>query len=124
MAMADFNIDKFVELSKKVDLSDIDWDAVAKIGITDEEYRILRYMSDTEIHTIIYLRDLLAGHTAADPECTQFMACWVYEETHHGRALDRFMEACGRQAKSTSTRYQELTARFSWREELTGLLSR
>jgi hypothetical protein len=52
------------------------------------------------------------------------MACWVYEETHHGRSLDRFMEACGRQAKSTSTRYQELTSRFSWREELTGALSR
>jgi len=25
-------------------------------------------MADTESHTIIYLRDLLAGHTAADPE--------------------------------------------------------
>ena len=122
--MADFNIDKFVELSRKVDTSDIDWELVARVGITDEEYRVLRYMSDTEIHTIIYLRDLLAGHTAADPECTQFMACWVYEETHHGRALDRFMEAAGRSAKSTSSRYAELTARFSWREEMTGALSR
>jgi len=122
--MADFNIEKFVELSKKVDLSDIDWGAAAKVGITDDEYRILRYMSDTEIHTIIYLRDLLAGHTAADPECTQFLACWVYEETHHGRALDQFMTACGRQAQSTTARYQELTSKFSWREELTGALSR
>jgi len=122
--MAEFNIDKFVDLSKKVDLSDIDWDVVARVGITDDEYRILRYMSDTEIHTIIYLRDLLAGYTAADPECTQFMACWVYEETHHGRALDRFMEAAGRQPKSTSTRYNEVMTRFSWREEMTGALSR
>src|SRR5258706_446498 len=63
--MAGFDIEKFVSLSKAVDLSDIDWEEAARVGITDDEHRVLRYMSDTEMHTIIYLRDLLAGHTAA-----------------------------------------------------------
>lgn len=122
--MAEFNVDKFVELSKKVDLSDIDWEKAKEMGITDEEHRVLAYMADTEIHTIIYLRDLLAGHTAADPEVTQFLACWVYEETHHGRSLEKFMTVCGRPTGTTGARYQETTSKFSWREEVTGALSR
>jgi hypothetical protein len=120
--MADFDIERFVSLSKKVDLSDIDWEEAARVGITDDEHRVLRYMSDTEMHTIIYLRDLLAGHTAADAEVCQFMACWVYEETHHGRALDQFMAAVGRAPEQD--RYHQVTAKLSIREELTGVLSR
>src|SRR5262245_60861072 len=120
--MPDFDIERFVALSKKVDLSDIDWDEAARVGITDEEHRVLRYMSDTEMHTIIYLRDLLAGHTAADADVCQFLACWVYEETHHGRALDQFMTAVGR--PPAKDRYHEVTAKLSIREELTGVLSR
>jgi rubrerythrin len=96
--MAAFDIDRFVALSRAVDLSDIDWDEAARIGITDDEHAIVRYMADTESHTIVYMRDLLAGHTARDPEVTAFMACWAYEETHHGLALDRFLRAVGRPA--------------------------
>ena len=86
-----FDIDRFVDLSKAVETSDLDWDYIKRVGITPDEARILRYMADVESHTIIYLRDILSGHTASDPEITQFLACWVYEETHHGRALDRFL---------------------------------
>lgn len=119
--MAGFDIEKFVTLSKAVDLSDIDWEEAARVGITDDEHRVLRYMSDTEMHTIIYLRDLLAGHTAADSEVIQFLACWVYEETHHGRALDRFLAAVGR--APDKDRYNQVTAKFSFREEFTRVLS-
>ncbi len=120
--MADFNIERFLELSKRVDLSDVDWEACAKFGLTDDEHRVLRYMSDTETHTIIYLRDLLAGHTAADPEVISFLSCWVYEETHHGRALDKIMEAAGR--GPAADRYTTVTRNYTWREEITGALSR
>jgi rubrerythrin len=96
--MAAFDLERFLRLSRAVDLSDIDWEEAARVGITDDEHAIVRYMADTEINTIIYMRDLLAGHTARDPEVTSFMACWVYEETHHGLALDRFLRAAGRPA--------------------------
>ena len=96
--MATFDLARFLKLSRAVDLSDIDWDEAARVGITDDEHAIVRYMADTETHTIVYMRDLLAGHTARDPEVTSFMACWVYEETHHGLALDRFLRVVGRPA--------------------------
>lgn len=120
--MADFDIERFVSLSRAIDLSDVDWSECARTGLTDDEHRALRYLSDTESHTIIYLRDLLAGHTAADPEVMAFLSCWVYEETHHGRALDRVMAEAGR--PPPADRYRTVTARFSFREELTGALSR
>jgi hypothetical protein len=119
--MAEFDIERFVSLSRKVDLSDVDFDEAARVGISDEDHRVLRYMADTELHTILYLRDLLAGHTKHDAEVTQFMACWVYEETHHGRALDQFMAAVGR---GEASRYERIEARPTFREELTGVLSR
>ena len=91
-----FAIDKFLDLSKAVVTSDLDWSYIQEVGVTDDEARALRYMSDVESHTIIFLRDLLSGHTARDREITAFLACWVYEETQHGHALDKFLTACGR----------------------------
>jgi tRNA isopentenyl-2-thiomethyl-A-37 hydroxylase MiaE len=90
-----FDIERFLELSKAVDTSDLDWDYIRRVGVTDEEARALRYMADVESHTIIYLRDLLSGHTARDPEITSFLSCWVYEELNHGRAINKFLSACG-----------------------------
>jgi rubrerythrin len=95
VAMTDFALDRFLELSKAVQLDDLDWEEARCIGITATEARILRYMADTEAHTIIYMRDLLAGHSARDPEVTAFLCVWVYEEFWHARALDRFLSAVG-----------------------------
>lgn len=111
-----FSIERFVNLSKAVDTSDIDWAYVARVGISDDEARVLRYMADTESHTIIYLRDLLAGHTARDPEIAAFMSCWVYEEFNHGRAIDRFLAACGR--APSAGQYSKVTQSTSWNEGL------
>ena len=111
-----FSIDRFVNLSKAVETSDLDWDYVARVGISDDEARVLRYMADTESHTIIYLRDLLAGHTARDPEISAFMSCWVYEEFNHGRAIDRFLAACGR--PPSDGQYTRVTESASWTESL------
>lgn len=91
-----FAIDRFLELSKAVNTADLDWAYIREVGVTDDEARSLRYMSDVESHTIIFLRDLLSGHTARDREITAFLSCWVYEETHHGYALNKFLDGCGR----------------------------
>jgi len=52
-------------------------------------------MQDIESYTIIYLRSLLATRAVDDPDVATFLACWVYEETFHGLALARFLEAAG-----------------------------
>lgn len=116
-----FDIDRFVSLSKAVETSDLDWDYIAEKGVTDAEARILRYMADVESHTILYLRDLLAGHTSRDPEVTAFMSCWVYEETLHGRAIDQVLAAAGR--PEGRDRYTRIADKASFMEDVEAFLS-
>lgn len=116
-----FSIERFVSLSKAVETNDLDWDYIARVGVTDDEARVLRYMADTESHTIIYLRDVLSGHTARDPEITAFMSCWVYEEFNHGRAIDRFLTACGR--PPPKDHYSKVTERAHWVEDFEAFLT-
>lgn len=119
--MADFNIERFLQLSGAVRTDDLDLELCRKIGVTDAEARILRYMADTETYTILYMRDLLAGHSAADPEITQFLSVWVFEELHHGRALSALLAAAGRPAPADH--YSSVARGISLRETIDGLLS-
>lgn len=116
-----FDIDRFMELSGAVEIADLDWDEIARVGLTDDEARMLRYMADIEAHTLLYMRDLLAGHSARDPEVVAFLSCWVYEETYHGRALDKVLAACGR--APDQSRYTQITAGASVMEDIEAFLS-
>jgi hypothetical protein len=116
-----FSIERFVSLSKAVETQDLDWDYIARVGVNDDEARVLRYMADTESHTIIYLRDVLSGHTARDPEITAFMSCWVFEVFNHGRAIDRVLTACGR--PPPKDHYTQVTARAHWVEDFEAFLT-
>jgi hypothetical protein len=93
--MPAFDLDAWVARSRAVDLSAIDWAAVPRHPLSAEAARTLRYMQDIESHTIIYTRSLLATRAIDDPEVATFLACWLYEETFHGLALARFLEAAG-----------------------------
>jgi hypothetical protein len=93
--MPAFDIDSYVGRSRAVDLAAIDWAAVPRHPIPPEALRTMRFMQDIESHTIIYLRSLLATRAIDDPDVATFLACWVYEETFHGLALQRFLEAAG-----------------------------
>src|SRR5689334_22652305 len=93
--MPAFDLDAWVARSRAVDLSEIDWSAVARHPVPAEVIRTLRYMQDIEAHTIIYTRSLLATRAIDDPEVATFLACWLYEETFHGIAVSRFLEAAG-----------------------------
>ena len=93
--MDTFDIEAYVRRSRALDLGGIDWDAVPRHPLPDEAVRTLRYMQDIESHTIIYLRTLLSTRAVDDPDVAAFLACWVYEETHHGRALAQFLHAAG-----------------------------
>jgi len=91
--MGDFDLDRYIRVSGKLDLSAFDWDAVGDHPLPADEARCLRYMMDIESHTAIYLRDLLATPAANDPEVTAFLSCWAFEEMWHGEALSRFLRA-------------------------------
>ncbi len=91
-----FNIDRFMEASGKVDLSDIDWADVPEHPITPEALRTLRYFMLTEGSTFFYTKALMKTRAATrEPELAPFLCVWMYEEEFHGRAFRKFVEAYG-----------------------------
>ena len=63
--VVDFDIDRYMRNSKKVDLSHLDWDEIPNHELSDGDVMCMHYMMDIESHTVIYLRDLLATHPDA-----------------------------------------------------------
>src|SRR5919108_1796164 len=93
--VVEFDLDRYLRNSKKVDLSGIDWDDIPNHPLSDGDVMCLQYMMDIETHTVIYLRDLLATRVAADSQITAFLSCWVYEELWHGEAFSDFLRSYG-----------------------------
>jgi rubrerythrin len=91
----EFDIDRYLRNSKRLDLSGLEWNRVPEHPLTDGQIMCLHYMMDIETHTVIYLRDLLATRAATDPYVTAFLSCWVYEELWHGEAFSDFLRAYG-----------------------------
>jgi hypothetical protein len=120
-----FDVDRFVDLARPIghegEPDGVDWDYVARVGVTDDEARCLRYMGSVEIHSVLYLRDLLVGEGARDRDILTFLSCWAYEETQHGRAIDKLLAAAGRghlPLDPPASRAER------WREELETLVAR
>jgi hypothetical protein len=95
MQTVDFDLDRFIRTSDRVDLSKVEWDRVNDVTLTPPEVRCLLYMMDIESHTVIFLRDVLATHAAFDPAVTSFLSCWNYEELWHGEAFSRLLGEAG-----------------------------
>jgi rubrerythrin len=93
--LVEFDLDRYLRNSKKVDLSGIDWAEVPNHSLSIGDVMCLHYMMDIETHTVVYLRDLLATRVAADPQITAFLSCWVYEELWHGEAFSDFLRSYG-----------------------------
>jgi hypothetical protein len=87
LEMEEFDLDRYLRASKRVDLSGVTWERVRSHPVSESEARCLAYMMDIETHTSIYLRDLLATPAAHEPDVTAFLSCWVYEELWHGEAF-------------------------------------
>lgn len=90
-----FDLKGFIEKSKPLDLSGIDWTQAGAQPVSEAERRILPYFIDVESYTIAYLRALLNTSAIEDPEIADFLSIWAYEESYHGRAIERFMEEAG-----------------------------
>ena len=91
----DFDMDRYLRNSQRLDVSGLDWDDIPDHPLSDGDVMCLHYMMDIETHTVIYLRDLLATHAARDPHITAFLSCWVYEELWHGEAFSDLLRAYG-----------------------------
>jgi hypothetical protein len=93
--IVEFDIDRYLRNSRRLDLGHIDWEDIPNHPLSDGDVMCLHYMMDIETHTVIYLRDLLATRAAHDPYVTGFLSCWVYEELWHGEAFSDFLRAYG-----------------------------
>ncbi len=90
-----FDLKAFIEKSKPLDLSGIDWSLARRQPVSAAERRILSYFIDVESYTIAYLRALLNTNAIEDLEIADFLSIWAYEESYHGRAIERFLEEAG-----------------------------
>jgi rubrerythrin len=95
MQTSDFDLDRYIRTSDRVDLSGVEWERVHEPPLTPAEIRVLRYMMDIESYTVIFFRDLLATRAAFDPDITAFMSCWNFEEFWHGEAFSRLLGEAG-----------------------------
>jgi len=106
------DVDTYVTHSKAVDLAGIAWEAVPEQPLSAAAVRTLRYMQDVESHTIVYERELAQTRALDDPEIVTFLACWMYEEIFHGRALRRFLAAAGHPTPERGRSRETLAARM------------
>lgn len=90
-----FDLQGFLARSKQIDLSDLDWAGVREHPVSPSEVRSLVYMMDIESHTLCYVRDLLNAEAGTDSDISDFLGCWLYEESYHGRAIERFLREIG-----------------------------
>lgn len=95
IATTEFDLDRYLRASKRVDLSGVEWELIGRTPLPVEHARCLTYMMDIETHTAIFLRDLLATRAAFDADVTAFLSCWAYEEVWHGEAFSRFLGEAG-----------------------------
>lgn len=115
----EFDIEKYIRNSKKVDISDLDLSRATKYPLSEDEIRALTYMTDIESHTIVYLRAILNTCAIEDSQTTSFLSCRAHEEFFHGHTLRRFLDAVGVALSPTRlVEVQEASAFTEWLKEL------
>jgi hypothetical protein len=112
-----FDIDTYREISGKLEVADIDFDAFRDQPLDPDALRCLRYMHDIENHTVCYLRDILVTRAHRDPEVTSFLTFWNYEEYWHGEAIANVLAAHGEPsgAGRIAALRQRMPKRDAWR---------
>ena len=90
-----FNIERYKEESKKLDVTGVAWDDVRGHQLSKGDLFCLHYMMDIENHVSLYLSHLLVTRACMDPILTAFLACWNYEELWHGENLGKLLNLYG-----------------------------
>src|SRR5262249_49433486 len=81
--------------SRALDLTGIAWENIPRHPLPADAVRALRYMQDIEIHTIIYLRQLLSTRAIDDPRVPRFLPSWATERRFTAPPLPRSRGAPG-----------------------------
>lgn len=111
-----FDIETYKARTTRLRWHDLDLASFADTPLDEGTLKCIRYMHDIEFHTACYLRDLLVGPAHADPEVTDFLSIWVYEELWHGEALAAVLAA--HDEPSGTTRVAALRRRLGWKDRL------
>ena len=114
-----FNIENYLNHSKKVDVTDLDFSEARNYPLSENEKRCLTYMMDIESHTIVFLKGILSTCAITDPETTAFLSCWAYEEFFHGRTIKKFLDSCG--IDFSPTRFGDIQKDATFREWIEGV---
>ena len=98
-----FDLQKYLKQSGATRPETFDWSDPGP-RLDEEALFCLGYMMDVEVHTIIYLRELLSTRVVEDPSITAFLSCWNYEEFLHGEVLKKFLSTQGIQVNDARFR--------------------
>ena len=95
-------MERYRRICSRLDYGDLDLDeAFARQPLRPELVRCIRYMHDVEQHTTCYMRNLLNTRAHDDPEITEFLTLWNFEEHWHGEALGDVLRAHGEPGGAT-----------------------
>ena len=87
---------RYKEICGRLDYADLDLaGSFRREPLRPELLRVVRYMHDVEQHTTCYMRNLLNTKAHDDPEVTEFLTLWNFEEHWHGEALADVLRAHG-----------------------------
>jgi hypothetical protein len=111
-----FDIETYKARTTRLRWDELDLGSFAHAPLDEGTLKCIRYMHDIEFHTVCYLRDLLVGSAHADPEVTDFLSIWAYEELWHGEALAAVLAAHGE--PSGTSRVAALRRRLGWKDRL------
>ncbi|MBK7400253.1 MAG: acyl-ACP desaturase [Myxococcales bacterium] len=111
-----FDIEKFLTISRQLDLTGLVLEDAKKYGLNQSEVRVLRYMQDTELYTVHYMKALMETSALADEEARAFLVNWGYEECYHGRTLAKILSICGHEPSRKSI--EEFARPRKWTEVL------
>jgi hypothetical protein len=112
-----FQVNKYARQAAPVRYDDLDLTAAFRDRpLSPNTLRVLRYMCDTESHTICYLRDVLVTPSHTDPEVTTFLTMWNYEEYWHGEVLADVLAAHG--IVTGADHIRQVRLRQGWRDRI------
>lgn len=113
-------LERYLRRTGKISTDDLDWEAAARVGLSDDEVFALTYFSDIESQTFRYLGALLSMQSRWEPAAAAFLTTWNYEEFFHGRALARLLRVAGHPL--SGSRVSEISARARANERIERLL--
>jgi hypothetical protein len=95
-------MERYRRICSRLEYGDLDLDgAFGRQPLRPDLLRCIRYMHDVEQHTTCYMRNLLNTRAHEDPEITEFLTLWNFEEHWHGEALGDVLRAHGEPGGAT-----------------------